>query len=619
MHWWSLSFGVFVPFILVAGYQGVFLADAESGEVTGEIVAIQKGNIDLSIKALGNVTLANEQQMRFNVLGKVEKIHVNEGDSVQRDQIIAELEKTDPLADIRQAELSVGEAWLRLQELEASKDQQILAAQNSVREYERQLEAGYGELPSEQQSVDSIIEQAKRTVLEKEKAYDKSVRDLALSVQNAIASSDAILDKIFAVLSGDKVRGSTRNTTFEIDFLFNDQSLKNDTEWRYYDATNAYFDLVESYPQLINETNVRTLYDAVDDAITLMETVIDLSNVSYDFLQTAVPSAQYSDADFNTLKATINTQRTSAISVLNGLKDQGATLTSLNTNTASQALEKAKEDLKTLELQKQNGTTNADAMERSVAKINDNLRNEQAKLESTKTSVDVQISQQQNTLSQRNVSLEKAKRKLEDYELRAPFDGIVRRIDFQVGDNLLADAQESKYVVLENPAYLIVTVQLDQVDVVHVKEGQKAFITFDALPDKQFEGVIDVIDTTPIQTSGVVSYAIEIALQPTGDTILSGMTAKVEIQTASKEGIVLVPSLAIRQSGNMNFVTSESGQRIPIEIGITDGEYTEVLSGLEEGDRIYSISVSLTSEAQTPQSAGLGGAIRIPGASGRAR
>ncbi|KKW40048.1 MAG: Efflux transporter, RND family, MFP subunit [Candidatus Peribacteria bacterium GW2011_GWC2_54_8] len=164
-----------------------------------------------------------------------------------------------------------------------------------------------------------------------------------------------------------------------------------------------------------------------------------------------------------------------------------------------------------------------------------------------------------------------------------------------MGDNLLADANETKYVVLENPDYFIVTVQLDQVDVVHVKEGQKASIVFDALPEETFEGVIDFIDTTPIQSSGVVSYEVEIALQPTGHTILSGMTAKVEIEIDARENVVAVPNLALRAIGNSSFVVGENGERFPVETGLSDGTYTEVLSGLQEGAKIQSVNVSISS------------------------
>ena len=79
-----------------------------------------------------------------------------------------------------------------------------------------------------------------------------------------------------------------------------------------------------------------------------------------------------------------------------------------------------------------------------------------------------------------------------------------------------------------------------------------------------------------------------------------------DIHIESKEDVILVPSLAIRQQGIRHFVMSEAGDRIPIEIGITDGTYTEVLSGIEVGERIQSISVSI-SPGQNQGQGGFGG------------
>jgi len=419
---------------------------------------------------------------------------------------------------------------------------------------------------------------------------------MAVSIQDAITDIDDLLDDIVAVLSGEEyVRGGSRFDTFDIDFLFNDYSLKNQVEFSYYDATNAYDALREKYGTVINVEDTRKLQTILTDAIALAGQIVDLTGLSYEFVQTAVPSASYTDSDINDMKSTMNTARSTAITLLDTLRDQQATLTLPGKNTTLQDLEDAEESLALLESQQENKTTAADDQERSVTNLNDKLRAEQAQLTQTQTSVDVQINQQRNTVAQKQVALQKAKRALEKYELRAPFDGIVRRIDFQVGDNLLADANETKYVVLENPDYFIVTVQLDQVDVVHVKEGQKASIVFDALPEETFEGVIDFIDTTPIQSSGVVSYEVEIALQPTGHTILSGMTAKVEIEIDARENVVAVPNLALRAIGNSSFVVGENGERFPVETGLSDGTYTEVLSGLQEGAKIQSVNVSISS------------------------
>ncbi|MDD3896471.1 MAG: HlyD family efflux transporter periplasmic adaptor subunit [Candidatus Peribacteraceae bacterium] len=615
LAWSSVLLGFATPLVLVLGYHFLGNSGTSAQEVVGEIVTVGRRDITLSIKALGSVTLANEQQLRFNVQGKVEKVHVKTGDTVKRDDLIAELDKTDPNADIRQAQLSVNDAYLKLQDLQASRDETLLTAENSVRDLQRQLEEANGDLPSQQMEAEDLIAQAETTVKEKEAAYEKAQHDLAASIESSIASADGILDSVIAILSGDSVvRGAVRYKAFEIAFYFTDYDLKNKTEFAYYDASNTYDALREEYGSLQDVDDTKQLESALEDAITMAQKIIDLTNISYDFLRTAVPSTQYTDADINEWKTTINTKRTAALSLLNTLRDQQAMLTQPGKSAAFQDLEDAKNNLEVLRSQQENGTTTADSAQRTIENLNDKLSAGQANLKQTTTSVNIQISQQSNALAQKQVALEKARRALENYELRAPFDGIVRRVDFQVGDNLLADASETKYVVLENPEYFIVTVQLDQVDVVNVKEGQKAFITFDAVPNVAFEGTINLIDTTPVQTSGVVSYEVEIMLAPSEQyTILSGMTATVEIQTASAVNALAVPALALRTQGNRTFVTREDGASIPVETGITNGSYTEILSGIEEGTRIQSISVSLNAaETSGEESTNRGGGIMMP-------
>ncbi|MBU1123357.1 HlyD family efflux transporter periplasmic adaptor subunit [Patescibacteria group bacterium] len=596
----SFFIGMGIALVLGSFYSSISGRGLEEQEISGEVVTVEHGDISRTIKALGKVTMANEQQLRFNQLGKVSNVYAAAGDSVKRDDLLAELDKTKPLADVRQAELSVSEAWLRLRDLEAGSTDQIITAQNSLRDTERQLEEAYGSLPTEEKKVEFALEQARRAVKEKEAALLQSQLDMITNAENAVADAEDIMDDIYAVITGgDVIRVSTRNKEFIIDFLYANFTLKNETEFAYYDATNALNDFKDKYPSITNMTDTRALSTVLYDLTKVIEEIKEFAEVTYDFLGTAVPSINYSDSDINTLKSTMYSIRTSALSLLDSVRGQRSTLTGLGTNTAQQNLDKAKDDLTTLELQFKNGITSADDMERSIENLNDSLRSRGSNLKKTEISLDVQIRQQQNTLAQRNVALEKSKMTLEDFELRAPFDGIIRRIDFQVGDNLLADANETKYIIMENPEYLIVTLQLDQVDIIHIKEGQRASITFDAMPDKTLDGVVDFINTTPVEQSGVVSYEVDVALDKTDETILSGMTASVEIETDSKLDVLVVPNLALQRQGERAFVTTEDGSSVQIETGITDGRFTEVISGIAEGAGIQSINLSIPSVGQT--------------------
>gem|GEM_PF-3169198 len=94
------------------------------------------------------------------------------------------------------------------------------------------------------------------------------------------------------------------------------------------------------------------------------------------------------------------------------------------------------------------------------------------------------IQKARNNVYNQQLSLEATKNRLDNYRLEAPFEGVVRKIDFKIGDNLVSD--DTKYVYLENPDLLEVSIMLDQIDIVKVKLDQKVEIEFDAYPNEIF-------------------------------------------------------------------------------------------------------------------------------------
>ncbi|MDD5751708.1 MAG: efflux RND transporter periplasmic adaptor subunit, partial [Candidatus Peribacteraceae bacterium] len=236
----------------------------------------------------------------------------------------------------------------------------------------------------------------------------------------------------------------------------------------------------------------------------------------------------------------------------------------------------------------------------SVVTYQETQEQKKAALESTLADLDITIRLKENDISQKSASLTKLYKTLDDYRITAPFDGTVRRVDYQVGDNLLADTTEAKYIVLENRDSTIITILLDQVDIVRVKTGQPATLTLDAIPGRSFSGSIFEIDPTPVQSSGVVSYNVSVRM-PTPDdlTILSGMTATVNIETARKENVLAVPSLSLLWKNSAATLQRADGQTVPVETGLTDGRYTEILSGANEGESILAVHVATTGSANS--------------------
>lgn len=81
------------------------------------------------------------------------------------------------------------------------------------------------------------------------------------------------------------------------------------------------------------------------------------------------------------------------------------------------------------------------------------------------------------------IGLEKVKEGIKKYQLEAPFDGVLRKVDFKLGDNIVNSSSATPlYLYIENPNLVEITATVDQLDVVKLKTGQDAKIVFDAFP-----------------------------------------------------------------------------------------------------------------------------------------
>ncbi|MEI6118724.1 MAG: HlyD family efflux transporter periplasmic adaptor subunit [bacterium] len=107
-------------------------------------------------------------------------------------------------------------------------------------------------------------------------------------------------------------------------------------------------------------------------------------------------------------------------------------------------------------------------------------------METTKNgTTEQQLKISQNNIEQKQLALDQTKKNLEDLQIIAPFDGTLRKIDFKVGDKVTSS--DEKYVYLENPNLVEVSISLDQIDVVNVKPGMSVEVILDSYPGVTFD------------------------------------------------------------------------------------------------------------------------------------
>jgi len=216
------------------------------------------------------------------------------------------------------------------------------------------------------------------------------------------------------------------------------------------------------------------------------------------------------------------------------------------------------------------------------------------------------------------IALAQAQSQLDDAVLTAPFDGKV--IAVQVGEGEWA-TPGAPAIVIAATEPLILDVNVDEVDVAQLEEGQMAHLSFDAIKGEEVAGTVTYIAPSSTNVGGAVAYAVEIGFDPGDLPVRLGMTADVDIVVASAEGILLVPNRAIeadREAGRY-YVTRQAPvgttQRVEVRIGLRDEANTQIVEGLEEGEQLALPEVPV--QSQSEQSFGPGGQGGMPFGGGR--
>ena len=149
---------------------------------------------------------------------------------------------------------------------------------------------------------------------------------------------------------------------------------------------------------------------------------------------------------------------------------------------------------------------------------------------------------------------------------------------------------------------MMLSVNVDEMDISSVETGQKATITFDAIEDKEYEGEITSIDKNGTTSSGTTKYPVEITVTKE-DAMMAGMNASVTITTSEVSDALLIPAIAVAEEGNTSYVytkkddkTGKLSGKTEVQTGDTDGNNIVITSGLSAGDTVYySMAASISS------------------------
>ncbi|MBI5237587.1 MAG: efflux RND transporter periplasmic adaptor subunit [Deltaproteobacteria bacterium] len=196
-------------------------------------------------------------------------------------------------------------------------------------------------------------------------------------------------------------------------------------------------------------------------------------------------------------------------------------------------------------------------------------------------------------ITQAEAALRLSETNLRYTAIESPVSGIVVSRNVDVGQTVAASFQTpTLFTIAEDLSKMQINCNVVEADIGRVKEGQMVEFTVDAYPESIFNGHVSEVRNAPIIVQNVVAYDVVVKVENPRLMLKPGMTANVRIITAVRKDVVKLPNAALRftppdarkenagQKGKAVWIVENNKpKRLPVTIGISDGSFTEMVSG----------------------------------------
>ena len=210
------------------------------------------------------------------------------------------------------------------------------------------------------------------------------------------------------------------------------------------------------------------------------------------------------------------------------------------------------------------------------------------------TVLKAKIAQSQGQLAQDRATLKQLEEQLSYTDIESPIDGIVLSRDVEIGDAILVLGSSATLVMtLGDTSQVYVKGKVDESDIGKVYLGQPARIKVESFKDKTFNGVVTKISPMGVEKDNVTTFEVRVSINNPGGELKAEMTANAEVILEEHKNVLQIPEGAIiydkdkKASVEVPDSSAKDGKKkMAVNIGISNGAKTELLSGLKEGDQV---------------------------------
>ena len=584
-------------------FAGCGRKQGENSLANRKVVTVQRRDIKSVVSLSGVVRAEPRIAVPVKVSGRITKLFVQEGASVKKGDRLCEIDSTQASLNYQNAVNAYKSASLNLQIAQLNDPSvAVKQAELSVKSAEAALQIA--------KLNEKLAEDSDNTDIQ-EKNAEEQVNQAKINLKNAQANLDTLKKSdtseeniAISKLQMQNQQLSLAIAQLELKALKEQKPTDDDIETAKERVEQAQINLEnakESLKQAANNPNTPDeQIKILENQVQLAESNVRIANLTLDKLQnhSSPTDEQIQEAEDRVSQAQvayeIAEQNYESALKAKAAKEGQITQAENQVKLAESQLKIAQNNL---QIAKNGANTSSDTLqirkeqvkqaEASLESAQENLRNAKKQLQIN----DLRLQQAEVQKSQAYTNMKIAEQALSDYTIAAPCDGTVLLLSVSEGDTV---APGKTIAIVGNMQHLIVDCFADEIDAVNIKKGQSAVISFDAFPYKTLNGTVEsVAYTTTLTNQGVQAYEVKIALPHSSLNIKDGLSATVDITTEVKKNVLSVPIESVATENGKSYVIvvlpNDKFEKRFVEVGVSSDNYTEILSGLKEGDKILDI------------------------------
>ena len=475
-----------VVLVLVVAIGWVVLGRGKNGADPTQdqkIEVVERGDFQMRISATGNLEPLIDVEIKSNVEGEIVRLHVKNGDRVERDQILLELDPELYEEGKKQAEADV-----------AAAQAQVRQAELNIELKNERLDSQLTQADADLKITEANFETTKATTITQISQAETDV----LTTKNSLAQDRIALDQANIALEQAKITLSE-----------NEASLR---------SAKVSLDNAES--EL--DRNTKLFEKGLVSQKALEDTQAQHANaeVQHENATTRVESQKQA---INSQERTIQTRETAVVTREAILAQEERNLQNLK-NMRQEAEEEA-------QLRVENSRTRLQELVETFD--NEKLLTQQSR-----------VSAEANKL-RRESSLKNEAERLDWTTIRAPMAGLVTLLELEEGEIVTsgrsAFSQSPPIMTIVDPSKMVVKTFINEVDMERLRLNQRAEIKVDAYQTNTYDGTVYEISPSGAEQDNIISFEVMIEVSGSPEELRPGMSADVDIITYEEKGVLLLP------------------------------------------------------------------------------